>query len=89
MATFRKYEFAVYADFRSINDLEVEPRTVVELGHINEQNPKAWCVDVLWEGNEPKHWANYQTWPTPCGVHSFLGWDEQYATDNNNQNKSL
>jgi hypothetical protein len=81
MATFRKYEFAVYADFRTINDLEVEPRSVVELGHINEQNPKAWCVDVLWEGNEPKHWANYQTWPKPCGVHSFLGWDAQYEAD--------
>ncbi len=49
MATFRKYEFAVYADFRTINDSEVEPRTIVELGHINPANPKAWCVDVLWE----------------------------------------
>ncbi len=41
MATFRKYEFAVYADFRTINDSEAAPRTVVELGHINPANPKA------------------------------------------------
>jgi len=88
MATFRKYEFAVYADFRTINDSEVEPRTVVELGHINPANPKAWCVDILWEGDEPKNWTKYQTWPEPCGVHSFLGWDEQY-TEDYNQRKSL
>jgi hypothetical protein len=83
MATFRKYEFAVYADFRTINDLEAEPRSVVELGHINEQNPKAWCVDILWEGDEPKLWEKYQTWPRPCGVHAFAGWEEQYTEDYN------
>jgi len=88
MACFRKYEFATYADFRTINDLETASRSVVELGHINEQNPKAWCVDVLWDEDEPKPWQSFQTWPEPCGVHSFLGWDEQYAADYN-QHKSL
>jgi len=88
MATFRKYEFAVYADFRTINDLEAAPRTVVELGHINPANPKVWCVDVLWEGDEPKNWTKDQTWPEPVGIHTFAGWDEQYAADYN-EHKSL
>jgi len=88
MATFRKYEFAVYADFRTINDLEAEPRTVVELGKINPANPKAWCVDILWKGDEPKYWERFQTWPEPCGVHAFAGWEEQY-TEDYHQHKSL
>ena len=81
MATFRKYEFAVYADFRTIHDGETSPNTCVELGHVNPINPKAYCVDILWEGEEPINWVRHQVWPTPCGVHSFLGWDAQYEAD--------
>ena len=81
MPTFRKYEFAVYADFRTIYDAEASPNTCVELGRINPDNTKAYCVDILWEGEEPKHWKPNQVWPTPCGVHSFLGWDAQYEAD--------
>jgi len=81
MPTFRKYQFNTYADFRTIHDAEAEPNTCVELGHINPDKPNAWCVDILWEGAEPAHWSRYQVWPTPIGVHSFLGWDAQYAID--------
>ncbi len=82
MATFRKYEFQ-YADFRTIHDGETAPHTCVELGHINPDNPQAWCVDILWEGEEPTHWSRYQVWPSPIGAHTFLGWDEQYTIDYN------
>ena len=81
MATFRKYEFAVYADFRTIYDAEASPNTCVELGQVNADNPKAYCVDILWEGAEPTYWVRHQVWPAPCGVHSFLGWDAQYEAD--------
>ena len=81
MATFRKYEFDVYANFRSIHDIEAAPHFCVELGHINPDNSKAYCVDILWDSDEPEHWKQYQVWPPPVGVHTFLGWDEQYGKD--------
>ena len=81
MATFRKYEFTLYADFRTIYDAEASLNTCVELGRVNADNPKAYCVDILWEGAEPTDWVRHQVWPAPCGVHSFLGWDAQYEAD--------
>jgi hypothetical protein len=39
------------------------------------------AYDILWEGDAPKEAAEYETWPEPCGVHSFSGWEEQYAAD--------
>ena len=81
MATFRKYEFAIYADYRTIHDVETESNYAVEIGHINSDNPKVFCVDILWNGEEPEHWKEYHVWPAPCGVHSFSGWEEQYTAD--------
>ena len=81
MATFRKYEFAIYAEYRAFHDVEMESNHAVEIGHINPDNPKAYCVDILWNSEEPKHWKQYQVWPDPVGVHSFSGWDEQYTKD--------
>jgi len=83
MATFRKYQFDVYADFRTINDLESQPRTVVELGHLNPENPINYNVDVLWDDQPAPHWEQYETWPEPVGVHTFLGWDETYTNEYN------
>jgi len=83
MATFRKYEFDVYADFRSIHDIEPASHLCVELGHINDTNPNAYCVDILWDNDEPQHWKRHQVWPEPIGVHCFAGWEEQYTTDYN------
>ena len=39
------------------------------------------CVDVLFQDDCPASLNPYIVWPTPCGVHSFLGWDAQYAAD--------
>jgi hypothetical protein len=38
-------------------------------------------VDILFNEDCPKHFEPYLVWPTPCGVHSFSGWEEQYAED--------
>jgi hypothetical protein len=84
MTTFRKYQFEIYADFRAIYDIEASPNTCVELGHINPDNSKAYCVDILWETEEPVQWKRFHVWPQPIGIHCFAGWEEQYMNDYNN-----
>ena len=76
MATFRKYAFPNEATFTA---LPVPQGFAVPLGEIDG----AYCVDILWDKDEPEHWKRHQVWPPPIGVHSFLGWDEQYTTDYN------
>ena len=74
MPTFRKYAFPNEATFTA---LPVPQGFAVPLGIIEN----AYCVDILWDSDEPEHWKQYQVWPTPVGVHTFLGWDEQYGKD--------
>ena len=85
MATFRKYAFPKQKDADKVLALCTGTTAAVDLGIIDS----LICYDILWESDAPAIATQYETWPTPCGVHSFLGWDEQYATDYNNQNKSL
>ena len=85
MATFRKYAFPKQKDADKVLALCTGTTAAVDLGIIDG----LIAYDILWEAEPPKEATKYETWPTPCGVHSFLGWDEQYATDYNNQNKSL
>ena len=39
-------------------------------------------VDILW-ADQPltTSFASYVVWPEPCGVHTFAGWERQYALD--------
>ena len=85
MATFRKYAFPKQKDADKVLALCTGTTAAVDLGIIDS----LICYDILWESDAPAIANQFETWPTPCGVHSFLGWDEQYATDYNNQNKSL
>jgi len=77
MATFRKYIFTKQADADKVLALCTGTTAAVDLGIIDS----LICYDILWESDAPAIATQYETWPTPCGVHSFLGWDEQYATD--------
>ena len=74
MPTFRKYAFPNEATFTA---LPVPQGFAVPLGIIEG----AYCVDILWDSDEPEHWKRHQIWPPPVGVHTFLGWDEQYGKD--------
>ncbi|NDG20111.1 MAG: hypothetical protein EB117_17870 [Betaproteobacteria bacterium] len=84
MPTFRKYAFPKQADADKVLALCTGTTAVVDLGIIDS----LICYDILWEADAPAIATQYETWPTPCGVHSFLGWDEQYAADYE-QHKSL
>jgi hypothetical protein len=84
MATFRKYAFPKQADADKVLALCKGTTAAVALGVLD----KFIAYDILWEGDAPKEATPYETWPEPCGVHSFLGWDEQYKTDYE-QHKSL
>jgi hypothetical protein len=42
-----------------------------------------YCVDILWDAEPQADYLPFKCWPPPIGVHSFLGWDEQYTTDYN------
>jgi hypothetical protein len=39
-------------------------------------------VDILWAA-EPltTSFASYVVWPEPCGIHTFAGWEREYAED--------
>jgi len=84
MATFRKYAFPKQADSDKVLALCTGTTAAVALGVLD----KFIAYDILWEGDAPEDATKYETWPKPCGVHSFLGWDEQYKTDYE-QHKSL
>ena len=77
MATFRKFAFPSQkvADqlLQSLQPLD----TAVPLGELDG----LVCYDILFQDAYPDSLAAYIVWPTPCGVHSFLGWDAQYEAD--------
>jgi len=85
MPCFRKYAFANQNEADSILALCTGTTVAVPLGVLVGS---LISYDILWEGDAPAEATKYETWPTPCGVHSFLGWDEQYTNDYN-QHQSL
>ena len=76
MPTFRKYAFPDEATYTA---LPVPQGFAVPLGIIEN----AYCVDILWDAEPNAAYLPFECWPTPVGVHTFLGWDEQYTTDYN------
>ena len=79
MATFRKYRFPTQAEYEAFYQLSQPDATCVELGVIDG----TYCVDLLWTNEPDADWEQFETWPPPVGVHTFLGWDEQYTKDYN------
>jgi hypothetical protein len=79
MATFRKYSFKTQAEFEALFQLSQPDATCVELGEIDN----TYCVDLLWTNEPAPDWEQFETWPEPVGVHTFLGWDEQYTNEYN------
>jgi len=79
MATFRKYHWNTKAEFEALFQLSQPDATCVELGEIDN----TYCVDLLWDDQPAPDWEQYETWPPPVGVHTFLGWDEQYTKEYN------
>jgi len=79
MATFRKYAFPNKTEFDEFDDLTNPDATCVELGEIDN----TYCVDVLWTNEPAPDWEQFEVWPEPVGVHTFLGWDETYTKDYN------
>ena len=77
MATFRKFAFpdGATAD-KLLKDLQPLD-FAVQVGEID----KLVCVDILFNDTCPEDLAAFVVWPEPCGVHSFSGWEEQYAAD--------
>lgn len=78
MATFRKFAFPDGATADRLLGEFLQPLDfAVAVGEID----KAVCVDILFNDTCPEPLAAFVVWPTPCGVHSFLGWDAQYEAD--------
>jgi len=38
-------------------------------------------VDILWVGEEPKLFVEYQVWPNGIGQHIVAGWESIYEAD--------
>jgi len=79
MATFRKYHWNTQAEFEAFYQLSQPDATCVELGIIDG----TYCVDLLWNDQPAQDWEQFEVWPEPVGVHTFLGWDQQYTKDYN------
>lgn len=68
----------------NLGKLVKTPATFDEEG--NELTPATYAskisVDILW-ADQPltTSFASYVVWPEPCGVHTFAGWERQYALD--------
>ena len=76
MPTFRKYAFPNEATFTA---LPVPQGFAVPLGIIEG----TYCVDLLWDDQPDADWEQFEVWPEPVGVHTFLGWDETYTNEYN------
>ena len=90
MPTFRKFAFPNQATadkaLQGLQPLDF----AVPLGHLcaatdGEGNciktRPEFAVDILFHDTCPEALAAFVVWPTPCGVHSFSGWEEQYTAD--------
>ena len=78
MPTFRKFAFPDQATADKLLGEFLQPLdTAVPLGELDG----LVCYDILFQDACPASLNAYIVWPTPCGVHSFLGWDEQYTAD--------
>ena len=77
MPTFRKFAFpdGATADkaLKALQPLDF----AVPLGELDG----LVCYDILFQDTCPEHLAAFVVWPDPVGVHTFLGWDEQYTKD--------
>ena len=74
MARFLKYAFPQEATYTA---LPVPQGFAVPLGEIEG----TYCVDILWDAEPHTAYLPFECWPPPIGVHTFLGWDEQYGKD--------
>ena len=76
MPTFRKYAFPNETTYTA---LPVPQGFAVPLGIIEG----TYCVDLLWDDQPDADWEQFEVWPEPVGVHTFLGWDETYTKEYN------
>ena len=42
------------------------------------------AVDILWESNPLPEFKQYEVYPEPCGVHTFMGCEELYQLEYDN-----
>ena len=77
MPTFRKFAFPSQKVAEQLLQSLQPLDNAVPLGTIDG----LVCYDILFQDTPSAAFTPYIVWPTPCGVHSFLGWDEQYTAD--------
>lgn len=71
---------------------------VVELGHLClEKDEEGKCisyeesisVDIMWYGDIPESFNEYEVFPNPCGVHTFAGCDYLYIERYNQMTNNI
>jgi len=77
MPTFRKFAFPSQKVAEQLLQSLQPLDNAVPLGTIDG----LVCYDILFQDTPSAAFTQYIVWPTPCGVHSFLGWDAQYEAD--------
>jgi len=70
---FRKYEMTP-TTWASLKETMPEETIAIELGFLDEANPTAYSIDIIWPDKEPSNFSKYKVWPEPMGYHSF-GYD--------------
>ena len=80
MPAFRKLTFPDQATFEELSSELNSFDFAVPIGSLSE-NSKEFSVDILFHEEIHESFTPYIVWPKPCGVHAFMGWEEQYAID--------
>jgi hypothetical protein len=90
MPAFRKLAFPDQATADKVLAFLQPLDNAVPLGHLCAATDEEgnciktrpeYAVDILFNDTCPEDLAAFVVWPEPCGVHSFSGWEEQYAAD--------
>lgn len=84
MTTFAKYELTEEKWGELVNKITSPYNVIGYICHqyddngncINQSNKIA--IDILWDGEPLNEFDEYEVFPKPCGVHTFLGADFMY-----------
>jgi len=80
MARFLKYQIPIKKS-DSLKELIKDSSAWVSNGELLEGFD---AVDILWESNALPEFEQYEVYPTPCGVHTFMGCEGLYQLEYDN-----
>ena len=82
MARFLKYKIPIEQS-QQFRELITDTSAWVSNGELQKGFD---AVDILWENEPLPEFEQYEVYPDPCGVHTFLGCEGLYEIEYNRYN---